>query len=123
MQLVFTRAKEAAARAKTGLPGPRRRFFRKLLLLVLECRAENLEACGLADTASVADLVNQIAFFKALPAAELDQPETRERILTLSRGLASLLTIQDQHGPLLALAEELRAETEEAVRPGLLDTR
>jgi hypothetical protein len=123
MQLVFAKAKHQAALAKTGLPATRRRFFRKVLPLILECRAENMEACGLADTASVADLVNQIAVFKALPAAELDQPETARRILTLSQGLANLITIQAQHGPLLALAEELRAATEDVVRPGLLDTR
>ena len=118
MQLVFAKAKHQAALAKTGLPATRRRFFRKVLPLILECRAENMEACGLADTASVADLLTQIAFFKALPAAELDQPETAKKVLTLSQGLANLITINAQHGPLMALAEEFRhADPDDSFEP------
>jgi transcriptional regulator with XRE-family HTH domain len=124
LTLVFAKAKEEAARAKIGLPTRRRRFFRRLLPLVLECRAENLRERGLADTDSVASLVESIEVFKALPDEALLQPETARRLLTLSQALGNLITIQAQHGPLLALAEEFRqAETEDVVRPGLLDTR
>jgi transcriptional regulator with XRE-family HTH domain len=113
LALVFAKAKQQAALAKTGLPQARRRFFRKLFLLVLECRAENLQAHGLADTDSVATLVGQIEAFKTMPEAELYKPETAKNLLTLSQGLANLITINAQHGPLMALAEEFRhADTE-----------
>ena len=117
LALVFAKAKQQAALAKTGLPQARRRFFRKLLPLVLECRAENLHARGLADTASVTTLVSQIEAFKTMSEAELSKPETAKRLLTLSQGLANLIVINTQHGPLMALAEEFRHADTDALEP------
>jgi DNA-binding transcriptional regulator YiaG len=117
LDLVFAKAKHQASLAKTMLPATRRRFFRKLLPLVLECRAENLRARGLADTDSVATLVNQIETFKTMPEAELCKPETAKKLLTLSQGLANLITINAQHSPLMALAEEFRHADTDALEP------
>jgi hypothetical protein len=117
LDLVFVKAKEQAARAKTWPPQARRRFFRKLFPLVLECRAENLYAHGLADTDSVADLVRQLDHFKTMPEDELAKPETATKLLTLSQGLANLITINQQHGPLMALAKELKHANIDALEP------
>jgi transcriptional regulator with XRE-family HTH domain len=117
LKLVFTKAKEQAAhvkamgqaaRAKGMLPHAHRRFFRKLFLLVVECRAENLSAHGLADTASIESFLRQLDHFKGMPQEALCKPETAHKLFILSRGLASLAMINEQHGPLMELAEELK---------------
>jgi len=124
LTLVFVKAKEQAARAKTWPRPARRRFFRKLLPLVVECRAENLAARGLADTDSVASLVAHIDHFKTLSEAELARPEVTQQLLTLSQRLVHLITVNSQHAPLAALVEELRdadpdALEREAAQPAL----
>jgi hypothetical protein len=100
--------------AKTWTPQARRRFFRKLLPLVVECRAENLAARGLADSDSVASLVAHLDRFKTMSAEELERPETTQQLLTLSQRLVHLITVQSQHAPLMELVEELRhADTDD----------
>jgi hypothetical protein len=127
LAFIFARARQQAALAKTWTPQARRRFFRKLLPLVVECRAENLAARGLADTDSVAGLVAHLDRFKTMSAEQLDRPETTQQLLTLSQRLVHLLTVHSQHAPLMELVEELRhADTDafesETAEPALPST-
>ena len=127
LKLVFTHAKAQAAhvkvqgqaaRAKGMLSHAHRRFFRKLFLLVVECRAENLAAHGLADTASIAHVLRQLEHFKGMPQEELCKPETAQKLFALSRGLANLATVNEQHRSLMELAEELKDANIDALEPG-----
>jgi len=120
LNLVFLQAREQAARAKTWPLGSQRRrhFFRRLLPLILECRAENLHAHGLADTVSVASFVQQLDHFKGMPQEELYKPETAQKLFALSRGLANLATVNEQHRSLMELAEELKDANIDALEPG-----
>ena len=123
LALIFTKAKEVskakarAVRAKTLTPHQYSRFLRRLLLLVLACRAENMAAHELTDTASIENFLRQLEHFKGMPQEELCKPETAHKLSILSRALASLAMINEQHGPLLALAEELRHADTDAFEP------
>jgi hypothetical protein len=124
LDLVFAKARHQATLAKTWPRQQRRRFFRKLLPLVVEARAENLAVRGVVDTDSVASLVTHIERFKTMSQEELDKPETTQRLLTLSQRLVHLVTVHSQHAPLIALAEELKdADTDaperETTQPAL----
>ena len=121
LDLVFEKTKKQEALAKKTWPlGSlrRRHFFRRLLPLILECRAENLAGHGLADTVSVASFVQQLDHFKGMPQEELYKPETAQKLFALSRGLANLATVNEQHRSLMELAEELKDANIDALEPG-----